>query len=165
MEAMINIRTVSSFGYENIVAKRYEERLEKPYKLAIRKGNISGLFYGLSQIVLFVIFGLLFFLGALFVRDNESVEIDDMFTAIYAIMFAGMTAGNNSHFIPDAAACNNSAANIFQIQDSLDEDQMQDQEESKRLKEGIEGDIELNNITFKYNSRSETLFEGLSLTI
>ena len=88
-----------------------------------------------------------------------------MFTAIYAIMFAGMTAGNNSHFIPDAAACNNSAANIFQIQDSLDEDQMQDQEESKRLKEGIEGDIELNNITFKYNSRSETLFEGLSLTI
>lgn len=28
MEAMINIRTVSSFGYEGIVAKRYDEKME-----------------------------------------------------------------------------------------------------------------------------------------
>lgn len=48
-----------------------------------------------------------------------------MFTAIYAIMFAGMTAGNNAHFMPDTASCKNSAANLFQIQDSQDEDQMQ----------------------------------------
>jgi len=43
-----------------------------------------------------------------------------MFTAIYAIMFAGMTAGNNAHFMPDAAACKNSAANLFEILDSQD---------------------------------------------
>jgi len=28
-------------------------------------------------------------------------------------MFAGMTAGNNAHFMPDTAACKNSAANLF----------------------------------------------------
>lgn len=27
MEAMVNIRTVSSFGYEGIVAKRYDEKM------------------------------------------------------------------------------------------------------------------------------------------
>ena len=48
-----------------------------------------------------------------------------MFTAIYAIMFAGMTAGNNAHFLPDEAACKNSAMNLFMIQDSQDEDQLQ----------------------------------------
>ena len=36
-----------------------------------------------------------------------------MFIAIYAIVFAGMTAGNNAHFMPDAAACSNAAANLF----------------------------------------------------
>lgn len=49
-----------------------------------------------------------------------------MFTAVYAIMFAGMTAGNNAHFMPDAAAAQNAAANLFHIQDTLDEDQMQE---------------------------------------
>jgi len=67
---------------------------------------------------MFTIFGLLFYLGSIFVRDNEDVTVADMFTAIYAVLFAGMTAGNNAHFMPDAAACKNSAANLFQIQDS-----------------------------------------------
>lgn len=74
---------------------------------------------------MFIIFGVLFYLGAIFVRDNEDVTIDDMFTAVYAILFAGMTAGNNAHFMPDAAAAKNSAANLFDIQDGTDEDQIQ----------------------------------------
>ena len=45
-------------------------------------------------------------------RDNN-LSIDDVFTAIYSILFAGMTAGNNSHFMPDIAAAKASAANIF----------------------------------------------------
>jgi ATP-binding cassette subfamily B (MDR/TAP) protein 1 len=93
--------------------------MKEPYRLAIKKGNLSGFFFGLSQIVMFVIFGVLFYLGALFVHDNPNVvTVDKMFTAIYAIMFAGMTAGNNAHFMPDTAACKNSAANLFEIQDS-----------------------------------------------
>jgi hypothetical protein len=63
---------------------------------------------------MFIIVGLLFYLGAIFVRDsNGKITVTDMFTAVYGIMFAGMTAGNNSHFMPDTAACKNSAANLF----------------------------------------------------
>lgn len=112
--------------------------------LALKKGNTSGLFFGLSQATLFFIFGILFFLGAIFVRDNPNeVTIEDMFTAIYAIIFAGMGAGNNAHFMPDAAAANNSAANLFEIQDSEDEEQRQVREGSQLLRTGAEGDIEL----------------------
>lgn len=75
MESMINIRTVSSFGYQDIIARRYDEKMEEPYNLAIKKGNTSGLLFGISQFTMFLIFGLLFFLGALFVRDNEDVSI------------------------------------------------------------------------------------------
>lgn len=102
--------------------------MEKPLQLAITKGNASGFFFGLSQVLMFAIFGILFYLGAIFVRDNEEVGTEDMFTAVFAILFAGMTAGNNAHFIPDQAACKMSAINLFMIQDSKDEDQLQIEE-------------------------------------
>ena len=34
-ESMINIRTVTSFGYENMILNKYTERLKLPYELAI----------------------------------------------------------------------------------------------------------------------------------
>ena len=80
--------------------------------------------------------------------------MQDMFTAVFSIIFAGMTSGNNSHFLPDEAACKNSAANLFVIQDSTDEDQMQINEKSKMLKEGLRGDIVLRDVDFKYDSRN-----------
>ena len=48
-----------------------------------------------------------------------------MFTALYALVFAAFSAGNNAHFMPDAAAANNAAANLFKILDSEDYQQMQ----------------------------------------
>lgn len=80
-------------------------------------------------------------------------------------MFAGMTAGNNAHFMPDAAACKNSAANLFEIQDSQDEDQMQIAEQSKLLKDGADGDIVLDDVDFKYESRNEYVFKHMNLRV
>lgn len=50
------------------------------------------------------IYGFVCFLGAIFIRDNPDVSVEDVFTAIYAIVFGAMTVGNNSHFLPDIAA-------------------------------------------------------------
>ena len=75
--------------------------------------------YGLSQIIMFVVFGLIFYLGVIFMNRN-GLQIDDVFTAIYAIVFSGMTAGNNAHFMPDMAAGKKAAASLFEILDSKD---------------------------------------------
>jgi ATP-binding cassette subfamily B (MDR/TAP) protein 1 len=88
-----------------------------------------------------------------------------MFTAVYAITFAAMSAGNNAHFMPDVAQTNNAAANLFLILDSEDEEQMQAREESKMIKEGVNGDIEFRNISFKYESRTERVFDALSFRV
>lgn len=88
-----------------------------------------------------------------------------MFIAIYAIVFAGMTAGNNAHFMPDAAACKNSAANLFEILDSQDEEQMQIAEKSLLLKDGASGDIVVEDVDFKYDSRNEYVFRNMNLVV
>lgn len=52
--------------------------------------------------------------------NRNGLQVADVFTAIYAITFSGMTAGNNAHFMPDMAAGKKSAASLFEIQDSTD---------------------------------------------
>lgn len=67
--------------------------------------------------------------------------------------------------MPDAAAAKNSAANIFEIQDSLDEDQLQIESGSKMLKTPIRGHIVFKNVTFKYESRDHNAVENLNFEI
>lgn len=78
--------------------------MEKPFQVGVKKGNVAGVLYGITQLVMFIIFALIFFLGTVFIRDNSNVSVEDVFTAIYAIVFGAMTVGNNSHFLPDIAA-------------------------------------------------------------
>lgn len=114
---------------------------------------------------MFLVFGLIFFLGTVFIRDNPEINSTNVFAAIFGIMFSAMTVGNSSHFMPDIAEGKNSAANLFLIQDAEDEDQKQIREESKLIGEGCDGEIEVKNIEFKYESRKETLFKNFSMNI
>ena len=92
--------------------RKYANKLEEPFRLGVKKGNVSGLLFGLSQLIMFGVFGLIFFLGTVFKRDN-GLAISDVFTAIYAIFFAAMTVGNNSHFLPGIAEGKFAAARLF----------------------------------------------------
>ena len=130
----------------------------------IKKGIVSGLMYGITQIAMFFIFGLVFYLGMVFLTNN-GLDQGNVFVAIFAVLFSGMTAGNNGHFMPDVAASKASAANIFEIQDSKDEDQLQVESESKMLKTEIKGHIVFKNVSFKYESRDHKAIDDISFEI
>lgn len=66
-------------------------------------------------------------------------------------------------FMPDLAAAKISAANLFLILDSPDEDQIQLEQKSKMIADGGAGHISLENVTFKYESRNEYVLSNLSL--
>lgn len=70
--------------------------------------------------VLFVIYGLIFFIGAVFVKEYN-VDVLDMYTALFAIMNAAMGAGNNNAFMTDVGQAYNAAKSIFSILDNKDE--------------------------------------------
>jgi ABC-type multidrug transport system fused ATPase/permease subunit len=112
MESMNSIRTVTSFGSEDIIERKYSARLDDPLGEGMKKGLVSGFLFGLNQLIMFYVFGLIFYLGIVFMSHNN-LSIADVFTAIYGITFSGMTAGNNSHFMPDVAAAKKSAASVF----------------------------------------------------
>lgn len=120
--------------------------------------------YGITQLSMFFIFGLIFYLGILFM-ERHGLSQNNVFVAIFAILFSGMTAGNNGHFMPDVAAAKTSAANIFEILDDKDEDQLQEEGKSQMLKTKIVGHIIMKNVSFKYESRDQNAVDDVSLQI
>lgn len=98
MEAVTNIRTVLSFAQENFLVDLLSRKMDKPRQILAKKGHLAGISFGFSQLVMFVLFAVVFYVGAVFYRDGD-VEILEMFTAIYAIMYAAIAAGNLLYLI------------------------------------------------------------------
>lgn len=117
--------------------------------MAVKSGLVSGFFYGLAQLIMFIVIALIFYIGSLFVLNN-GVQVQNMFTSIFAIFFSAMTVGNNSHILPDMGECKISAANLFLILDTKDEDQIQIDENSKLFRKEINGKFVFKDIRFKY---------------
>ena len=124
MESLSNIRTVVSFGVENTVLHKYERYIDEPKKDLHFGALVSGFFFGLSQVMNFISFGVLFYIGTIFIRDF-GVSLLDIFTAIYSIFFAGITIGNSTHFLPDINEAKLAASHIFEILDAEDESELQ----------------------------------------
>lgn len=57
-EAVSNIRTVAAFCSEDKVMDLYTKELEEPASKSFRRGQIAGVFYGISQCCLFSSYGL-----------------------------------------------------------------------------------------------------------
>ena len=161
----MNIRTVYACGYQGRLGELYDIKLQNPLDAAIYKGTKLGLLYGLSQLILLFTFGVLFYFGALIMRDNPDVSLLNIFYSIMSITWAGWYAGNNFYFMPDVLAGKESAKNLFHILDEEDEEQKQIRMESKLLKTPIQGDIELKNVNFKFNPNDENVLNGITFKV
>jgi hypothetical protein len=103
---------MASFGNEDMVERKYTSFFKDPLAIGLKKGSVTGVLFGISLCIMFVVFALIFHFGTIFLRDY-GLSISSVFTAIYALMYGGITAANNYHFILDAVAGKVSAANIF----------------------------------------------------
>lgn len=57
-EAVSNIRTVAAFCSEDKILELYASELVDPSKRSLKRGQIAGIFYGISQFFIFSSYGL-----------------------------------------------------------------------------------------------------------
>ncbi|KAL4464298.1 hypothetical protein ABPG72_011343 [Tetrahymena utriculariae] len=171
MEAVTNIRTVASFSNEKKLCFFLSETLKKPYKLAFKKGHISGIAFGFSQLATFSVYAIIFICSAVFVRDY-GVTAREMFVSIFAILNAAAAVGNNNHFMGDVGATKAACREIFKILDSDDEIQIQQKHRKALQMDGqpliskkVFGEIEFKDVSFKYPTRDAQIFKNLSFKI
>jgi len=161
-EAVNNMRTVASFGKEGKLLDNYSRKLEKPLQEATKKGNMSGLMYGLAQGLNYGTFALVYYIGAIFIRDID-LSYKNMLQSVFAIMFASQGTGNSLHFAPDVGSSINAAINIFKIFDMKPAIDLDDPKQN--VKNKVIGNIEFRNISFKYPTREKQILNNLSFKI
>ena len=119
-DVVLNNLTVASFGYEYLIVDKYKELLTVPMNDATKKAHIGGLAYGFSQFAMFAVYSFLFYIAAIFV-EKYSVNSEDLFLAIFIIMFSSYGSGQAQQFAPSAGKGKRAANKIYGIIDEESE--------------------------------------------
>ena len=68
--------------------------------------------FGIGQSLISCLLALIFYVGSLLINEGQG-DVLDIFTAIFAVMFAGVQAGGNLFFLSKLAAGKLAACNYF----------------------------------------------------
>jgi ATP-binding cassette, subfamily B (MDR/TAP), member 1 len=104
-ESVMNIRTVLSLGSTDEVSRRYEKNLRNVFWILFRKSLVTGFMFGVSNLLMFITFGLTFFLSIVFVTHYD-INVVDSLSAIFLILFACMSAGNKANILKNTMYLN-----------------------------------------------------------
>lgn len=69
IESIMFIKTVKSLNLQHRIMKKYSEALDEALKLAVKYGNLSGIMFGLGQTLISCLLSLIFFFGALLIKQ------------------------------------------------------------------------------------------------
>ncbi|PSR89187.1 ABC transporter B family member 21 like [Actinidia chinensis var. chinensis] len=162
-DAVGSIRTVASFCAEEKVMVLYKKKCEGPMKTGIRQGLISGIGFGVSFALLFMVYAASFYSGAKLVEDGKTT-FSDVFRVFFALTMAAMGISQSSSLAPDSTKAKSAAASIFAIIDR--KSKIDPSDESGMTLQSVKGEIELRHISFKYPTRPDVqIFRDLSLNI
>ncbi|XP_042053539.1 ABC transporter B family member 21-like isoform X1 [Salvia splendens] len=162
-DAVGSIRTVASFCAEEKVMEMYRKKCEGPMSSGIKQGLISGVGFGISFALLFLVYATSFYAGARLVEDGK-ITFSDVFRVFFALTMAALAISQSSSFAPDSSKAKVAAASIFTILDR--ESKIDPSDESGIKLDSVKGEIQLKHVSFKYPTRPDVqIFRDLSLTI
>lgn len=162
--------------------KAYETKQDEGIKIIYRNSVFSGLTMAISQCLIAFVICLIYYVAAV-ISQNFDIKFQNIFIAIYAVMFSGVQAGCNIEFISGISTGFLRTAQYFNIVKENDkelentyssritnpyvqlQEELEEQNGSNLKKEMLSGCVEFKNIYFRYPNRKEYLFEGLSFMV
>ncbi|KAG9454516.1 hypothetical protein H6P81_007420 [Aristolochia fimbriata] len=160
-EAVSNIRTVAAFCSEDKVMDLYTEELKLPSEQSFRRGQIAGVFYGISQCCLFSSYGLALWYGSV-LMGKELASFKSVMKAFMVLIVTALAMGETLAMAPDLIKGNQMAASVLEVLDRKTEVAGDVGEEMDR----VEGSIELRGIRFSYPSRPDVvIFRDFDLKV
>ncbi|CAN0287525.1 unnamed protein product [Ectocarpus sp. 6 AP-2014] len=149
--------TVTAFNLQEKLAQDYKQASESSLDARKRRGLIAGAAFGYSQAIIFWVFALLFYVGAVLV-DDGTVEYKNFFTAMFAVIFGAFGVGQISSDAKDAGEGEQAAAKIFRLTDEpLNIDPLSEEGARPATTDGA---VEFKNIFFAYPSRPNMQIYG-----
>lgn len=162
-EVLASIRNAVAFGTQDKLAKQYDVHLQEARHWGIRSKAALGCMIGSLLWIIFLNYGLTFWMGSRFLVSGET-SLAHILTIVLAIMIGAFSFGNIGPNIQHFAAGVAAASKIYATIDRASPlDPLSDQ--GKTL-EHVEGAVELRNIKHIYPSRAEVVvMEDVNLFI
>ncbi|KAK4846631.1 hypothetical protein QYF36_020079 [Acer negundo] len=160
-EAVSNIRTVAAFCSEEKVYDLYARELVEPSKRSFTRGQIAGIFYGISQFFIFSSYGLALWYGSV-LMDKELSSFKSVMKSFMVLIVTALAMGETLALAPDLLKGNQMVASVFEVIERKTQ-VMGDKGEELR---NVEGTIELKGVHFSYPSRPDVvIFKDLDLRV
>ncbi|KAI5465862.1 P-loop containing nucleoside triphosphate hydrolase protein [Mariannaea sp. PMI_226] len=161
-ESIGAFRTVSALTMENDICERYQKLLKKHVVQAYKKARWVSLIFGFSDSASMACQALNFYYGGRLLASHQ-IGLLSFFICFMAITNGSEAAGQALGFGPNAAQVTAAANRIIHVRESRINDKVSTSQEIPNTDGGVK--IELQNIHFKYPTRSTPVFKGLSLTV
>lgn len=164
-ESVINTKTIFSYNMQDNVVNFYSHVLDRLNRNLIKTSVYNGIFYGVSQFVIFILYAVLFYAGGTF-KSQGTLEFKPMMRAIFTILFSALGIGIAQLFVGDYEAAKKSVVSLYE---TLDEPSLIDvaETEIKGIKKAnFVGKIEFKNVKFAYPTRPNNyIFRDLNFVI
>lgn len=92
--------------------------METSYKAQVKSSHIAGFVYGYSKFIENTCIAIILYFGTLFMINDENLKGEDIFLAMFAIVFAAFGAGQASTYGPDVAKATAAGMKVFKITDT-----------------------------------------------
>lgn len=157
-ESIVNTKTIFCYNMQDNVVDLYHKEIQNGEKTINKTSFVNGILFGLSQFFMFITYAALFYAGGSFMYQG-TLEMKNMFRAIFVLIFAGFGLGQSQQYVGDIAK---SKAAIVSIFTTIEEKSLIDPIEIKNRTNSpavrptiIKGKIEFRNVYFSYPSKPE----------
>ncbi|XP_058747679.1 ABC transporter B family member 2-like [Vicia villosa] len=160
-EAVSNIRTVAAFCAEEKIIGLYVNELVEPSKRSFKRGQIAGIFYGISQFFIFSSYGVALWYGSVLI-EKELSSFKSIMKSFMVLIVTALAMGETLALAPDLLKGNQMVSSIF---DMIDRKSGIVHDVGEDLVT-VEGTIELRKINFSYPSRPNiVIFDNFNLMV
>ncbi|XP_055840861.1 multidrug resistance protein homolog 65-like [Episyrphus balteatus] len=164
------VRTVVAFGGEKLESERFDKLLLPAHKASKLKGVFTGTGDAITRSMLFFAVASAFYYGVILVLEDRGKTDPEYTPAVLMIAFFGILVGADhiarcSPFLDNFSSARGSALPIYEVIDSSTNiDPMS--ADGKILNYGLKGDIEFQDVFFRYPSREDVIvLRGLNLKV
>jgi ATP-binding cassette subfamily B (MDR/TAP) protein 1 len=166
-EVITSVRTVRSFAQEPREINRFGSLAAQVQGIAVKKGLLSGIVYGIFMFAIWGAVALSFWYGGQLTQTSDGaggyiMNVGGVVTVFGMMLMAviGLAqAGAALSPVFKAAAVARVLFGIIKREPRIP------YEGGDKLESGIQGNIEFDNVEFKYPTRDEQVLKGISLRI
>ncbi|KAI4470544.1 atp-binding cassette sub-family b [Holotrichia oblita] len=149
VEAIGNIRTVSSLGCENTFYKKYRYELEPHFKKAELHAHMTGLIFAFARSLMFITYAIsLYYGGILLIRDE--IDTARIFKISEALITGAWSIGNAVAFTPNFQKGVTAADSVIRLLKRTPK--IKDSDTASAYGWG-NGNIKFNRVCFNYPTR------------